>query len=208
VPFSCHFIQYLGAASSTIRVPYLFGISGQFIHSSSVHSFIHSLILSLYQINHNGFHHLSPAQTFFNFVVLICSLIINYFLFPCEEWMHVKYMGNKFGFIRSFIYSFQLQGTKERVFMGLPDLLTLVQNTHAPCANHESHYVREHAGYKPLCLFYALLNFFGLPLPLPGTCPEFLIGTLQDIIILTRHIPKVVIIFFISHVFAYFLLVP
>jgi hypothetical protein len=25
--------------------------------------------------------------------------------------------------------------------MGLPDLLTLLQNTHAPCANHENHYV-------------------------------------------------------------------
>ncbi len=86
--------------------------------------------------------------------------------------------------------------------MGLPDLRTLVQNTHAPCANHENHYVQEHAGYKPLCLFYSLFNFFGLPLP--GTCPKFLIGTLQDIIVLTQHVPKVVIIFFISHAFASF----
>ncbi len=46
--------------------------------------------------------------------------------------------------------------------MGLPDLLTLLQNTHAPCANHENHYVREHAGYKPLCPFYGLLYFFWL----------------------------------------------
>jgi hypothetical protein len=146
--FVSSFLRFLclsHAISSSIRVPYLFGISGQFIHSSSVHSFIHSLILSLYQINHNGFHHLGPPppNTFFNFVFLICSLIINYFLFPCEEWIYVWiiWVTNLDSFSLSSIH-FNYKAQKERVFMGLPDLLTLLQNTHAPCANHQNHYVR------------------------------------------------------------------
>jgi hypothetical protein len=79
LPFISNFLRFLclaHAISSSIRVPYLFGIYGQFIQSSSIHSFFHCIKLTITAFI------IHPPPTFFNFVVLICSLIINYFLFP------------------------------------------------------------------------------------------------------------------------------
>jgi hypothetical protein len=56
-------------------------------------------------------------------------------------------------FIWPFLPLFRpLERHNGQVFLGLPDL-TIVQNPHAQCANHETHSVMQHTGYRPLCPF-------------------------------------------------------
>ncbi len=73
-----------------------------------------------------------------------------------------------------------LQGTNGQVFLGLPDL-TIGQNPHAHCANHENPYLMGHAQYRPLCLFH---RRFGKLWP-----PKFLRGTLPATMVCIRHAP-------------------
>jgi hypothetical protein len=41
--------------------------------------------------------------------------------------------------------------------------ITIVQNPHIYCANHQVHYIMENVRYKLLCSFHRLFNFFGSP---------------------------------------------
>ncbi len=50
----------------------------------------------------------------------------------------------------------------EQLFSALPEV-SLVQNPHAHCANHQNHYVMEHVGYRPMCSFHYPFGSFGLP---------------------------------------------
>jgi hypothetical protein len=56
-------------------------------------------------------------------------------------------------FIWPFLPLFRpLKRHNGQIFLGLPDL-TIVQNPHAQCANHETHSVMQHTGYRPFCPF-------------------------------------------------------
>jgi hypothetical protein len=50
----------------------------------------------------------------------------------------------------------------EQLFSALPEV-SVVQNPHAHCANHQNHYVMEHVGYRPMCSFHYPFGSFGLP---------------------------------------------
>jgi hypothetical protein len=41
--------------------------------------------------------------------------------------------------------------------------ITIIQNPHAHCVNHEVHYIMESVRYKLLCSFHGLFNLFGSP---------------------------------------------